>query len=155
MDYEDVIDESEDEFEQSQDIQDAQVEQYESTYPHQKEQQSLYNWFWKVVRLDKPFKLAKVGNLSKQEIGDHIISMRDSMNLAHLGQIFNHGKFGDYWAIRSKIISATSMAKGGWFMDLSISQKRVRAREKKSSSSSNKGWRMFQKKDTEKGENQE
>ena len=145
--YEELQDEMEDEFEQSQDLQDAQLEQYDqATYPKGSPEQSIYNWFWRVVRLDKPFKLAKVGNLSKVEIGDHIISMRDAMNLAHLGHLFNHNKFGNYFATRSKIISATSMAKNGWFMDLSISQKKVRERAKRASSSGEEKWRIFNKK---------
>lgn len=143
--FENLQDEYEDEFEQSQDVQDAQLEGYEATYPKQKVEQSLYNWFWKVVRLDKPFSLAKVGNLSKVEIGDHGISMRDAMNLAHLGQIFHHHKFGNYFATRSKIIAASSMAKQGWFMDLSISTKKVRERARKSSSGEEK-WRIFNRK---------
>jgi len=146
-DYEELMDQAEDEYEQSQDMQDAQLEQYESTstYPQAKPEQSIYNWFWKVVRLNKPFKLAKVGNLNNKEIGEFGISMRDSMNLAHLGQLFHHSKFGNYWATRAKITSATSMAKGGWFMDLSISQKKVRARERRSSSSGENKWRIFNK----------
>jgi len=141
--YEELVDEADDEYEQGQDMQDAQLEQYEATYPQQKKEQSIYNWFWRVVRLDTPFKLAKVGNLNNKEIGEHGISMRDAMNLAHLGQIFHHKKFGNYFATRSKIIAASSMSKQGWFMDLSISQKKVRERARKSSSSGEQKWRIF------------
>jgi len=147
-DYEDLVDDTEDDFEQSQDLQDAQQEQLEATYPQLKEKPDIYQWFWKVVRLDKPFKLAKVGNLNKAEIGEHGVSMRDSLNLAHLGQIFHHGIFGDYWATRSKIISASSMAKGGWFMELSISQKKLRERTRKKSSQQQEKWKLFGKKNT-------
>ena len=141
--YEELVDEYEDNLEQGEDLQDAQLEQYEATFPKPKVEQTIYNWFWRVVRLDKPFKLAKVGNLSKVEIGDHVISMRDAMNLAHLGHLFNHKKFGNYFATRSKIIAASSMAKQGWFMDLSISQKKVRERARKASSSGEQKWRIF------------
>lgn len=146
-DYEELVDEAEDEFEQSQDLQDAQLDQFESTYPRTKEEQSIYNWFWKVVGMEKPFKMSKVGNLNHQEIGDHVISVRDALNLAHLGQVFRHPTFGNYWATRSKIIAASSMAKKGWFMELSISQKKVRERAR-ASSSPEKKWRMFQGKKT-------
>ena len=50
--------------------------------------------------------------------------------------LFRHHTFGNYFATRSKIVSATSMARKGWFMDLSISQKKVRERAKSNSSSS-------------------
>jgi len=152
IDEEEITEEVEDEFEQGQDLSDEQLEAYETTSPQQRQETNAqYNWFWKVVGLNKPFRLAKVGNLSNQEIGEFGVSMRDSMNLAHLGHIFRHNKFGNYFATKSKIIAATSMARKGWFMDLSISQKKVRERAKSGSSSSEnkQKWRLF------KGKNQE
>jgi len=145
-DYEELMDESEDEFEQSQDIADGQAESYEGgTYPQEKPEQSLYNWFWKVVRLDKPFKIAKVGNLSTAEIGQPKTTMRDSLVISNLGHTFHHHKFGNFWATNAKIISATSMAKNGWFMDLSISQRKIRERQRRGSSpEGQKKWRLFQ-----------
>ena len=145
IDEEEIQDEAEDEFEQSQDLSDEQLESYETTSPQLKQETNAqYNWFWKVVGLNKPFRLAKVGNLTNPEIGEYGVSMRDCMNLAHLGHIFRHHKFGNYFAIKSKITAATSMARKGWFMDLSISQKKVRERAKSTSSSAEKQkWRLF------------
>lgn len=149
-DYEELLDEAEDEFEQGQDLQDAQIDSYEGgTYPKAKEESSLYTWFWKVVRLKNPSRLVRVGNLNSAEIGEHGVSVRDCLNLAHLGKIFGHDKFGNYWAVKSNTISATSMAKKGWFMDLSISQKKVRERARKDSSQDKQKWRMFNKKKTD------
>ena len=150
--YEELVDEQEDEFEQSQDLQDGQVDAYESgsSYPQAKQEQSLYNWFWKVVRLNKPFKLAKVGNLSTTEIGAAKTTMRDTLHIANLGHTFHHHKFGNFWATNAKIISATSMAKNGWFMDLSISQRKIRERQKRGSTpEGQKKWRLFQGKQKE------
>ena len=146
LNEEEIIEEAEDEYEQGQDLSDQQLDAYPTAKP---ETTAQYNWFWKVVRLNKPFRLAKVGNLTNPEIGEFGISMRDSMNLAHLGHLFRHHKFGNYFATRSKIVSATSMARKGWFMDLSISQKKVRERAKGNSSSSEekKKWRLFNKKE--------
>jgi len=146
IDEDEIIEEAEDEYEQGQDISDEQLDSYPTSKP---ETTAQYNWFWRVVRLDKPFRLAKVGNLTNPEIGEFGISMRDAMNLAHLGHLFRHHKFGNYFATRSKIISATSMARKGWFMDLSISQKKVRERAKGASSSGEtKKWRLFNKKES-------
>lgn len=148
MDEGEYNDEALDEFEQGQDISDGQEDAYSSaTYPQAKSEQSLYNWFWKVVKLDKPFKLAKVGNLNNTEIGQAKTTMRDSLTLANLGHTFHHNKFGNFWATNAKIISATSMARGGWFMDLSISQRKIRERQKRGGSSpeGQKKWRLFQK----------
>ncbi len=144
-DYEDLVDEADDDFDDSQDIKEGQVDSYVGTFPEQKQSNDLYNWFWKVVKLRKPFHLVKVGNLDKQEIGMFPISVRDAMNLWVLGHTFHHKTFGNYFAKSAKITAATSMAKKGWFMDLSISQKRVRERNK-SSQSNEESWRIFKKK---------
>ncbi len=141
--YEELLEQAEDEVDDSEDIRESQLDSFAGTYPEQKEQQNLYNWFWKVVRLKKPFQLAKVGNLDKHEIGVNVISVRDAMNLWVLGNTFRHPVFGNYFAQMAKITSATSMAKKGWFMDLSISQKRVRQRSK---SQSGEEWRVFKNK---------
>ena len=132
-DYEELVDEAEDQYEDSQEVSEGQMDQYDSgAYSVPKEKSDLYNWFWRVVRLGKPSRLAKVGNLTKVEIGEHGITMRDAMNLSNLGNIFHHKKFASYWQQRAMITAATSMSKDGWFMDLSISQKKVRQRAKSS-----------------------
>jgi len=147
---EDIIDEAEDDLEQSQDLQDFQLDQLEGTVPAVKEQENLYKWFWQVVRLDDPLRASKVGHLNNKEIGDARLTVRDSLNLAYLGNIFNHKNFGRYFANHALITSATSMSRNGWFMDLSISQKKVRERAKTtkgSSTSEDKGkWKLFKKK---------
>lgn len=143
FDYEDVLDETQDQYDAAGELQDAQLDNYEASLPSAKEQSSIYTWFWKVARLKKPTQIIKVGNLDKAEIGDHGVSVRDAINLSNLGHIFHHETFGDYWAQRAVTNSASSMAKKGWFMDLSISQKRVRERQKGSSPLTKQKWRMF------------
>ena len=147
MEYdEEIIDEIQDGLDTGTDIQDSQLDAYEgSTTPESQEKQSIYTWFWKVVKLQDPFKIVKVGNLSNTEVGETDVSVRDCMNLAHLGTVFKHNTFADYFNARAKITSATSMAKKGWFMDLSISQKKVRERTKASSSGQER-WKMFNRK---------
>jgi len=145
IDTEEILDEAEDEIEEGQDLRDAQMDSYSGSYPTEQQKDTLFNWFWRVVRLKRPFQLVKVGNLAKEEIGLHRISVRDSMNLWVLGHTFNHPTFGNYYATIAKINSATSMAKKGWFMDLSISQRKVRSREK-SRQFGEQGWRLFGKK---------
>lgn len=141
-DLQDIYDETEDQLDDTDELREEQLEQY-GTFPESKEQQNIYNWFWKVVNLDASEKVVKVGNLNNQEIGSANIPVREAMNLALLGNIFGHKKFANYFNDNAKIISATSMAKKGWFMDLSISQKKVRQRSK---SSSGESWRIFNKK---------
>ena len=142
--YQDILEEAEDELDDSEDIREEQLDSYAvGTYPQAKEQQSIYNWFWKVVGLEEPLRVVKVGNLTTQEIGMHNVSVRDSLNLAHLGNVFHHKKFAAYFQALAQITAVTSMSKRGWFMDLSISQKRVRERSK---SPSAEAWRVFNKK---------
>jgi len=146
------LDETEDGLDQNEEIQDGQEASYEyGTVPSMKQQDSIYKWFWKVVQLGEikqldpeTIKLIKVGNLHNTEVGETTISVRDALNLNHLGNIFGHPQFGAYFGSKAMITSATSMSRKGWFMDLSISQKKVRERARgESSSSGNKGWRMF------------
>jgi len=161
QEYEELVDEAEDELEQTAEISDGQEEQYEyGTNPSMKSQDSIYKWFWQVVQLGEvddlraeTLKLIKVGNLQNKEVGETNISVRDALNLNHLGNIFGHPRFGAYFGSKAMITSATSMARKGWFMDLSISQKKVRERSRKDSASSEKkGWQMFSGKSKEKKE---
>jgi len=156
-DYEDLVDDAEDQYEDSQDLAEDQLGISESSLlAARKENSDIFNWFWKVAKLGKidkdpdedkdSLKLVKVGNMDKHEIGEHGISVRDSLNLAMLGGIFHHAKFGEYWKNRAIITSASSMSKQGWFMDLSISQKKVRERSKRGQPLTAKKWRMFNRK---------
>lgn len=158
-DLQEQIDEGMDMQDDQQELSEEQLSSY-GTYPSQKEKSDIYNWFWKVVRLgkipeekaegagltDEAMRVAKVGNLSVPEIGQFNTSVRDCLNLANLGKIFGHKKFGDYWQSVGMITVTTSMAKRGWFMDLSISQKKVRERARGGVSSEKQKWRLFQKK---------
>ena len=153
-DIDNIIDEAEDNIEDADDLQEGQLESFDATtYSSQKEKSDIYNWFWKVVRLGKlseddldSLKVAKVGYLESREIGEATITMREALNLANLGEIFHHRKFGAYFKTRAMITAATSMSKKGWFMDLSISQKKVRERARGSSPEGAEKWRIFNRK---------
>lgn len=67
---------------------------------------------------------SKVANLSVQELGMLPMSVRDNQYLALLGLTFNHKDLAAFFMGRSEIISATSMAKKGWFTELFVSQKK-------------------------------
>ncbi len=139
----DEVDDIEDELDQGQEMQENQADQLENSMSAPKEQNNIYTWFWRVVNLMNQPKLAKVGNLNSAEIGEHGISVRECMNLHFLGETFGHPIFGEYFENRAKIISVTSMSRKGWFMDLSISQRKIRARQRESSSQQSKKWSMF------------
>lgn len=147
-DYNEQLDDVEDQLDDMEELQEKQIDQFGvGTFPEVKEQQNLFQWFWRVVNLGEPHKIVKVGNLSMREIGEANISVRDAINLANLGKIFGHPIFGNYFADLAKTTAATSMAKKGWFMDLSISQRKIRERHRQvSSSGGSSPWKMFGKK---------
>lgn len=134
--YNEVIDEVDDQIDEGNEIREGQLESYDTLSPQAKEQQNLYTWFWNVVKLDKPMRVVRVGNLNNTEIGDMNITVRDALNLHQLGKTFHHPTFGNYFAHLGKIITTTSMSRKGWFMDLSISQKKVRERSRHGMTSS-------------------
>lgn len=145
-DYEGYMDEAEDEQDTMRDLQDSQADSYEGTWPTAKHREDLYTWFWKVVNLERPSRVVKTGNLFQTEVGEHVISVRDALNIGYLGHTFHHPKFGNYFNKRAQIIATTSMARKGWFMDLSISQRKVRERARPDSAQPQQKWRLFQKK---------
>lgn len=141
-----IIDDAEDQYEDSQEVTEEQLEQYDEGFSTGKKKDDAFSFFFKVLRLMDPYRLIRVGNLDKAEIGEHGISIRDSMNLANLGKIFHHKKFGDYWQQRAIINTASSMSRKGWFMETTISQKKVRQRERSSTSTPFEKSRIFGKK---------
>jgi len=144
-DYEDYADSLEDEQDQGQDLLDAQIDSY-GTIPSPKEKSDQYNWFWKVVRLMRPFRLIRVGFLNKAEIGEHKVPIREGMFLGELGDTFHHHAFGQFWRKSAMITTASSMSRDGKFMELTQTQRKIRGREKKQWTPEK--WRLFGKKKT-------
>lgn len=135
-DYENIVQEAEDDLDTQRDIQEGQVDQLESgAYSGLKQNQDIYLWFWKVTQLMHPPKLIRVGNLDKTEIGNARIPIRGAMEFAQICRVLKHDLVAEYFEKLAGMTSASSMAKKGWFMDLSISNKKIRERGKASSES--------------------
>lgn len=129
--YESLIEEANDDLDNQRDLQEGQIEQLDSgAYPSLKQNQDIYSWFWNVTQLRDPSKLIRVGNLEKVEIGNVRIPIRGCMEFAQVCRALKHDLIADYFERLAGINSASSMAKKGWFMDLSISNKKIRGREK-------------------------
>jgi len=146
---EDNVEEAEDNYDQSSEIQDGQEDTYGGMYPAPAEKSDQYNFFGKILKIQEPNKIIKVANLNSQEIGDHRVSIRDGRNLALLGRMCGHDTFGQYWEDIAVINAGSSMSKKGWFLETTISQKRVRERSSGSGGSSpltKSKWRLFSKK---------
>ena len=78
------VDELEDDLDLSQDLQDYQTESYENpSIPNVgSKQEGMYEWFWKIVNLNKPGKVTRVGNLSHAEIGGTNVTVREALRLS-------------------------------------------------------------------------
>ena len=129
--YESLIEETEDDLDTQRDVQEGQSEQFDSgAYPGLKQNQDIYSWFWKVTQLSHPPKLIRVGNLEKVEIGLTRIPIRGCMEFAQVCRVLKHELIAEYFEKLAGMNSASSMSKKGWFMDLSISNKKIRERGK-------------------------
>jgi len=120
LDHEDLLDQHE-LSEEQQEMQEAQF----ADVPYKNKTDSLYTLFNKVWTTPDS---SKVGNLNSVELGRMSISVRDALHIAMLGTYMHHSKFSKYFRGYSEIISATSMAKKGWFVELFVSQKKYTAR---------------------------
>lgn len=129
--YESLIEQAEDDLDTQRDVQEGQSEQLDSgAYPGLKQNQDIYNWFWNVTKLKSPPSLIRVGNLKEVEIGNARIPIRGCMEFAQVCRVLKHNLIADYFEKLAGMTSASSMAKKGWFMDLSISNKKIRGRDK-------------------------
>jgi hypothetical protein len=123
------------------------LDSIEANYPIQKEQQSLYTLFWKVIGLKDS---TKVANLQKTEIGDCGITVRDAQRLAKLGRIFNNQVFSDFYRDHAEITNATSMARDGFLDELFVSSKKSTVRARKTSSPlTPQKWKLFNRNKTQ------
>lgn len=94
-------------------------------YPIQKESESVYSLFKKVLELERS---SKVGNLDSTELGMLNMSVRDCQNIALMAYSLGHPVFGEFFKDKAEIILKTSASKRGWFVNLFVSQKKFTAR---------------------------
>jgi len=132
--YQDAVDTQEE-------YQETMMDNAEANYPIQKEQQSLYTLFWKVIELKDS---TKVANLQKGEIGDVGITVRDAQHLAKLGQVFDNPVYENWFKAHAEITNATSMAREGFLDELFVSTKKFATKtRKKSEPLTQAKWKLF------------
>lgn len=105
----------------------------------------IYTLFNQV--LNKP-RSTKVSNLTRDELGDLGMSIRDCMRIALLAKSFGHIKFANFFMNQGGIISDSAMSKDGWFTELFVTSKKFASRESSSNVKGvpqfNKGkWKLF------------
>ena len=86
-----------------------------------KEDYSLYRLFDDIRKSDNSLKVA---NLQVSELGNPIVTVRDALFLAKLGEMTNHIGWAEFWKHQAEMTDASSMSKKGWFTELLVSSKR-------------------------------
>lgn len=134
-------DQVQDSMDAQEEYQDSMTDSLDANYPIQKEQQSLYTLFkWVIQKKDT----SKIGNLLKQELGDHSITVRDAQHLSELGKIFSNPAYEDYFKQHAEITLATSLSRDGFLDTLFVSQKKESTKSRKSSTPlTQEKWKIF------------
>jgi hypothetical protein len=139
-DWQSDVDAVTDQMEDQRELMESQQDQLDANYPVAKQESNLFNLFLKVLRMRDS---TRVGNLTKGEIGDLNISVREAQKLGMLGYLFHHKKFGDFFYALAEITSSTSMSKDGWFSELFVSQKKFTQRARRISNLKKAKWSLF------------
>ena len=105
----------------------------------------IYALFQEVLGMPKT---TKVANLSKFELGNLDLTVRDSMRIAMIAETFHHPGFAKFFSDQAEIITASSMSKNGWFPELFVTSKKFAQRDTSSSINlpqQQKKWSLFSK----------
>jgi len=102
-------------------------ENIEDTSPEPQEKYDLYSLFWRVVLAKDS---SKVGNVTKEELGSLLITIRDNQRIALLAKVLGHKQFGKFFKKQGEITLSTSASKDGWLPELFVSQKKFTTKKK-------------------------
>lgn len=94
-------------------------------YPKPKEDKNLFTLFENILDLKDN---SKVSNLSKMELGDLMISVRDSQKINLLAKTLHHESFGKFFDDMGQITLATSMSKKGWLVENIVTQRKMQVK---------------------------
>lgn len=96
--------------------------------PAEPDRYGLWRFFREVKDLGEGgswFSHAKVGNLSGVELGLLLHSVRRYLDLANYADVEGLGEVSDYLRLKSALISASSLSKRGFLVQMAVTQKRV------------------------------
>lgn len=140
-----------DEEEYNDNVLDEQRDQWDESYgnyPASKKSESLYSLFNKVWKTNDS---SKVANLTKFEIGDLGLSVRECQNISWFSNYLGHKGVSTYFSKMGEITLATSMSRNGWFVELFVTSKKFAQKSSKLSGTNQptKGkWSLFGRKTT-------
>lgn len=132
--------------EEQEDLLESQADQLESSedyYQTSNKENNPYGFFWKVVKHNDS---TKTSNVTGQETGVAWMPMRGAKHMALLSDKFHHPGLYDFFASSGEIVASTSMGRGGWLMETTISQKKFSTKEKRKMSGQQpeQRWKLFQ-----------
>lgn len=97
-------------------------EQTGANLPGGRKPESLFSLFKDVWRTTNS---TKVGNLDQRELGDIEFSVRSCLNIGLLARLLHHKAFAQYFDGKAEIVTASSMSKKGWFVELFVTSKKA------------------------------
>ncbi len=106
----------------------ANEEYYEDNSPAYQQKDDRYSLFWKVINI---LDSSKVGNLDKNEIGMLNMSVRDCQSIALLCDSVGYTETAKWLRNRGQITLKTSSSKGGFLLNLFVSDKKFSSKEKR------------------------
>lgn len=109
-------------------------EVYEDPSPMYGQKDDLYSLFWKVINKNDS---SKIGNLTKGEIGDLGITVRDCQRIALLATSFGKPGVAKFFTKQGEITLSTSSSRDGSLINLFVSQHKFSTKEKKVDNSAN------------------
>lgn len=112
--------------------------------PLPEEKHNVHSFLYKVATADDT---TKVGNLSADEVGVPILTLRANKELALIAdKIMGNEYFRDYYTAKGEILTSTSLSKDAKLLTLAVMQKRI-IEDATKPRKENKGW--FKKKEDE------
>lgn len=91
------------------------------TSPEPRSDATLFTLFKDVLELEDD---TKVANLDKQELGNLDVSVRGAKKVQLIAETLDEPDIAEFFKEEAEIMNATSLAKGGFFAELFVSQKK-------------------------------
>ena len=127
-----------------------QISNLVGTVPTGEEKQTVHSFLFNVARADDTTKL---GNLTKEEVGDPKLPIRTYKDLAlFCSSVANMGYFSDYFLAKSEIMTSSSLSKDAKLINLAVMTRKEIADTTPKEQKENKGW--FRKKNKPLGQEQ-
>ncbi len=116
-----------------------QLSELVGTVPTGDEKQNVFSFLFNVAKAKDTTKL---GNLTKEEVGEPKLPVRTYKDLAlFCSKVANMNYFSDYFLAKSEIMTSTSLSKEAKLINLAVmTRKEIADKTEKVEPKENKGW---------------